>query len=518
MKVVILQPPYFEGKVEKITDWIFKSLTEIKGKDINLVLLPEYSNCPGIIKPLELKEYVKNNNKKFFEKLKDEAKRLGCIIAAGVIVEENEKWYNRGIMLDEKGKIVFSYNKIHLTEAEEKIFNFTSGSNISVFNYRGIKFAFALCFDIYFSQYIDTLAENNIDIILSPSYQRTEIPERIEVISQTRSIDSGSYLVRSSYAMPDAKTGGYSLICAPWGEIIVKAGNQPEILTGSIKPEEKWIKPSSYKQPSVSHIKLIKHHKRTFIYYPFSERKKIARNFPFPRICAHRGLSGLCPENTLPSFASSIAVGCDEIEFDVHLSKDGVFVICHDETVDRTTDGKGKISELSWNEIKEFDAGVKFGEEWKGIRIPSLEEVIALVDYKVGLNIHIKFQDSEVLKVLYDYLREKALVEISYLAIGDINLLEEAVKFAPEIDRCCLVNQENPDEMLKIAREFKCRRVQFSRNVEKKHIEIAHSEGIICNLFFSDSLEDAKKYVEIGIDVILSNFSNRLLPLKGKNL
>jgi len=516
MKIVIFQPPYLEEKADEITDWIFKSLSEIKEKDIDLVLLPEYSNCPGIVDPLELKEYVNKNNKKFFDKLKDEAKRLECVIAAGVVVEENGKWYNRGIMIDEKGEVVSHYDKIHLTEAEEKIFNFTSGSNISVFNYGGIKFAFAICFDIYFSEYINTLAEDNVDIILNPSYQRTEIPERIKVISQTRSIDSGSYLLRSSYGIPNAKTGGHSLVCSPSGEIIVEAGNQPEVLSTSINPKKKWIKPFSYGQPSTPHIELIKNCKKKFVYYPFSERRKIARNFPFPRICAHRGLSGLCPENTLPSFASSIAIGCDEIEFDVHLSKDGVFVVCHDETVDRTTDGKGKISELSLKEIRKFDAGVKFGEEWKGIKIPSLEEVIAFVDYRVVLNIHIKFQDSEMLKVLCDYLREKALVEISYLAIGDINLLEEAINYAPEIERCCLVSQENPDELLKIAREFKCRRIQFFKNVEKKHTEIAHSEGIICNLFFSDNLDDATKYINNGIDVILSNFTNILLPLKEK--
>lgn len=518
MKIIILQPPYFENEPDRITEWIFKNLSDIEENSSDLILLPEYSNCPGIIEPVILKKYVENNTRDFFEKLKSEAKRLKCIIAAGVIVKENEsRWFNRGIFVDRNGEIVFHYDKVHLTDSEKEDFNFTYGSDISLFEYEGIKFAFAVCFDIYLPDYISTLANNRVDIILNPSYQRAETGERIRIISQTRCIDSGAYLIRSSYGIGDKNTGGHSLICSPSGEIIVEAGNQPEILKADIKPEKKWIKPASYGKPDISHIELIKKHKRIYFYYPFSERREKAKNYPFPRICAHRGLSGLCPENTLPAFAAAIAIGCDEIEFDLHISRDEVFVVSHDETVDRTTDGKGKISEFTLKEIKNFDAGIKYGEKWSGVKIPSFEEVISLVDYRVVLNIHIKFKDTKMLEYLCNFLREKSLSEISYLAIGNIELLQKAVEYAPEIERCCLVNQKNPDELLKVAKEFRCKRVQFFRNVEKEHIEIAHSDGVICNLFYSDDLEDAMEYINKGIDVILTNFTNKLLPIKNLN-
>jgi glycerophosphoryl diester phosphodiesterase len=72
-------------------------------------------------------------------------------------------------------------------------------------------------------------------------------------------------------------------------------------------------------------------------------------NLPFPRIIAHRGLSGLCPENTLPSFGSAVAAGAHEIEFDIWGSKDSKLVICHDKSIDRTSNGKGDICNLEWS-------------------------------------------------------------------------------------------------------------------------------------------------------------------------
>jgi glycerophosphoryl diester phosphodiesterase len=72
---------------------------------------------------------------------------------------------------------------------------------------------------------------------------------------------------------------------------------------------------------------------------------------PFPRVCAHRGLSGLCPENTLPAFAAAVALGADEIELDVWASRDGELVVCHDDNVARTSNGKGLIGQMLWKPI-----------------------------------------------------------------------------------------------------------------------------------------------------------------------
>ena len=105
---------------------------------------------------------------------------------------------------------------------------------------------------------------------------------------------------------------------------------------------------------------------------------------------AHRGASGSYPENTLLAFRKAVEIGADEIELDLHSTKDGHLVVMHDGTVDRTTDGTGAIGEMALTEIKALDAGGVFGGRFRGERVPTWEEVLDLVQGKVGLNVHLK--------------------------------------------------------------------------------------------------------------------------------
>lgn len=108
------------------------------------------------------------------------------------------------------------------------------------------------------------------------------------------------------------------------------------------------------------------------------------------RYCAHRGFNAVAPENTLPAFAEAVALGADEIEFDLWPTADGQLVVCHDPAVDRTTDGTGTICDMTCEEIRGFDAGVKFCEEYAGVRLPLFEEVLQQFAGRVVMNIHIK--------------------------------------------------------------------------------------------------------------------------------
>ncbi len=101
------------------------------------------------------------------------------------------------------------------------------------------------------------------------------------------------------------------------------------------------------------------------------------------KIIGHRGYSAKHPENTLAAFQGAMDVGADMIEFDVLLSKDSVPVIIHDETLNRTTNGKGKVVDFTLDQLKKLDAG-------KGEAIPTLEEVIQLAQKKIFLHIEIK--------------------------------------------------------------------------------------------------------------------------------
>ena len=96
-------------------------------------------------------------------------------------------------------------------------------------------------------------------------------------------------------------------------------------------------------------------------------------------IYGHRGASKYAPENTFSSYVKAVEMGADGIEIDVHKSKDGYLIVCHDEKVDRTTNGKGFIKDLSLKEIKSLDAGSWFSDKYIGERIPLLEEVLEFV-------------------------------------------------------------------------------------------------------------------------------------------
>lgn len=99
-------------------------------------------------------------------------------------------------------------------------------------------------------------------------------------------------------------------------------------------------------------------------------------------IVGHRGAMAVEPENTMRSFARAAELGVDAVELDVHLSRDGRLVIMHDETVDRTTDGTGRLADLDWSDLRRLDAG-------RGERVPELAEVWAGFD-DVGLQIEVK--------------------------------------------------------------------------------------------------------------------------------
>ena len=114
---------------------------------------------------------------------------------------------------------------------------------------------------------------------------------------------------------------------------------------------------------------------------------------PTPQIFAHRGARRVAPENTLPAFAAALAMGADGIELDVHVTRDGQLVVIHDFHVDKTTDGQGPIANMTAAEVAQLDAGSHFSPDFAGTRVPTLEEVLDLVDNRCRINIEIKSMD-----------------------------------------------------------------------------------------------------------------------------
>ena len=126
-------------------------------------------------------------------------------------------------------------------------------------------------------------------------------------------------------------------------------------------------------------------------------------------VIGHRGASGHAPENTLPSFELAVSSGAEALEFDVHLTADGIAAVIHDATLDRTTDRRGLVSALRYAELREADAGARFTPDGgrtfpfrgRGIHVPTLDEVLtAFPDLPIVLEIKTARVQEEALRVL----------------------------------------------------------------------------------------------------------------------
>ncbi|GEL14293.1 glycerophosphodiester phosphodiesterase [Pediococcus cellicola] len=185
------------------------------------------------------------------------------------------------------------------------------------------------------------------------------------------------------------------------------------------------------------------------------------------KIIAHRGSKGIRPENTLPAFEKAIEEGADGIETDVHMSKDGHLIIMHDETVDRTTNGQGRIMDQTLMQLKTLDAGSYFGYAYLGTQIPTLNEVIQLLiakKFKGIFNLELKTDkiqypgiEEKVLaymnqqelpfKVIYSSFHPQSLVKM-YSLNPDIeyaSLFKVQTKFARRLYRKRLIRDWHPD-------------------------------------------------------------------------
>jgi glycerophosphoryl diester phosphodiesterase len=151
---------------------------------------------------------------------------------------------------------------------------------------------------------------------------------------------------------------------------------------------------------------------------------------------AHRGASGsgLAPENTLAAFERAIQLGVDAVEFDVRSSRDGELVIMHDPTIDRTTDREGPVSELTFTQLREADAGAWFGPAFAGQRIPTLQEALDLLRHRAVAVVEIKSDwiAERVLKVAYEVDVADQIVLQSFVpeTVRRINAVDPAIPTA----------------------------------------------------------------------------------------
>lgn len=222
------------------------------------------------------------------------------------------------------------------------------------------------------------------------------------------------------------------------------------------------------------------------------------------RICAHRGLSALCPENTLPSFAAALAFGADEIELDIRWTKDQRLVISHDDHLARISNGDGRLGEHTLSELRGVNIGVKHG--WT-VSFATPDELFSLLGDRIVYNLHVKEagDNGALIRDLADCIRRHGLEKQCYFAASPREL-EWMQKVEPDIPRCAIQLPNDEISIEDMAERYGCSRVQFWLGMyDRGTIERLHARSVSCNLYYADTVENMRIQAELGIDTLLTN-------------
>lgn len=234
---------------------------------------------------------------------------------------------------------------------------------------------------------------------------------------------------------------------------------------------------------------------------------------PVRGICAHRGASATHPENTLAAFREAIRLGAHMIEFDVAMTKDGKLVLMHDATVDRTTNGKGAVSDLTLAELKGLDAGSWKDSKFANERIPTLDEALALMPENVWLNVHLK-GGAEMAEKVTERIVATDRLHQAFLACG-VDATRAAKRVEPDIQIC---NMERPAKLLDYINETIGMKAEFIQLLTKNAVESSHTKllkesGIRINYYYGDEADKVVSLFQMGIDFPLANRVGAMLKV-----
>jgi len=246
----------------------------------------------------------------------------------------------------------------------------------------------------------------------------------------------------------------------------------------------------------------------------------------------HRGAPGLAPENTLAAFRKAIELGVDALEMDLQVTRDGEVVVIHDETLDRTTDGRGSIADLTLEEVKRGDAGAKFAPAFRGERVPTLREVIHLVkaggNDRVRLSLEIKF--ARGLEGKPEDIEERVLAVLQAAGfVGRVTVQSfhhpspaKMKRLDPRIPTGLLVGSRNvpPDPVARV-REFQADYYAPEyRLVTADLVQTLHRAGIPLVIWTVNDTAEVRRLIGLGVgslsgDGMISDYPDRVLAVLG---
>ena len=520
IKACVMQPPYAldVADIDKTMQWEFEALKQCD-PSLDLIVLPEASDRQARVGSREQAvAAAKKYNAPLLAACAETAKRCQATVFVNALDFTPTGERNTTFAFDKTGACVGKYDKEHLTAGEWKKFGFDESymwkwSEPKILEIDGVRYAFLTCYDFYFYENFANIARLKPDVIIGCSHQRSDPHSILEAIGKFLAYNTGAYLVRSSVSMgPGSPVGGGSMVVAPSGEMLGNMFSRVGTLTVEFDPHAKYLKPMGYGNPPGLHSTYIEVGRRPWKYRPAGSAiipgyRDAAKALP-KRLCAHRGFSTVAPENSLPAFGSAVALGANEIEFDLWWTKDGEIVSIHDATLDRVSNGTGKVFDHTYEELLKLDFGAKTGKHFAGLKILRFEEILAKLSCHTIMNIHMKdvgkeWDKAHVKKVLRLIDAYDARAHVYFMSSCG-PLQDQLARLAPDIPRCMgyAPGKDIVDEAIK----HKCQMVQlFKPYFDQSTVDRAHAAGMRVNVFWSDDPAEAKKFLDMGIDTILTN-------------
>ena len=228
------------------------------------------------------------------------------------------------------------------------------------------------------------------------------------------------------------------------------------------------------------------------------------------KVFAHRGWSGKYPENTMLAFQKAVELGVDGIELDVHMTKDGELVIIHDEKVDRTCNGTGKVKDMTLAELKELDASAGFPGVYGVNRIPTLREYMELVkDEPLVTNLELKtnIYDYEGLcEKVYDMIKEYNYQDRVIISSFNHYTVMRMKALAPELKYGFLSESWVLDTGEYCNRHGIPCYHPLRGNVIPELVKDMKDHGLEINTFTVNEEEEVRRFWELGVDGIIGNY------------
>jgi glycerophosphoryl diester phosphodiesterase len=233
--------------------------------------------------------------------------------------------------------------------------------------------------------------------------------------------------------------------------------------------------------------------------------------WPYPRLFAHRGGGSLAPENTLAAFRLGQSLGYAGHEFDVKLSKDGVAILLHDPTLERTTNGNGRAADHAWDALKALDAGSWHSEPFRGEPVPTFEEVARLLRSKGTLaNVEIKptpgfeRETGERVALLAAQFWKDASVP-PLLSSFSFDALMAAKLAAPQLPRAWLASQFTEEDWDRLAALEAVSLHTNHRKLAAENIARLHEKGYRVLAYTVNDAPVAEQWFAAGIDGLVTD-------------